>query len=108
MNTLRQRIAALDIDCSVALVLQTIARHADHDGNASISDKEIAAELRLKVQFVTEAIKLAIAGGYIARVQGGFRLNVPDLPVKPDETPMPQDVRQAISNIRRWYFDKVR
>lgn len=108
MNTLRQRIAALDVDCSVALVLQVIAQHADSSGTASISEKEIADRLLLKVQFVKSALKLAVAGGYVARVQGGFRLNVPDLPEKPAETPVPPDVRQAISNIRRWYFRKER
>ncbi len=33
-NSFRERITALDIDCSTALILQAIAQHADQDGKA--------------------------------------------------------------------------
>lgn len=105
-NSFRERITALDIDCSTALILQAIAQHADQDGKARISREGIAAYLRIKPEFVNRVLMLAIADGYLTKLKDGFLLNIPELPEKPAPEPMPREIAQSVSNIRDWYFNK--
>ncbi|EKT0164492.1 hypothetical protein QDF31_000497 [Escherichia coli] len=106
-TSFRERITALDIDCSTALILQAIAQHADQDGKARISREGIAAYLRIKPEFVNRVLMLAIADGYLTKLKDGFLLNIPELPEKPAPEPnLPQEIAQSISNIRDWYFAK--
>ena len=105
-NSFRERITALDIDCSTALILQAIAQHADQDGKARISREGIAAYLRIKPDYVNRVLMLAIADGYLTKLKDGFLLNIPELPEKPAPELMPREIAQSVSNIRDWYFNK--